>query len=64
MESGSTLAENILPGPSEPVTHCQQTEDTRNMAHASLWAAWRCHLHFLVPGGHSLSMHPWGVQRA
>ena len=53
----------LPPGPQGPLPHCQQTEDTENRAHACLSAAWRCHLHVLMPGGHSLNMHPWGVQR-
>lgn len=57
-------AENILPCPRGPFTHCQQTEDTENRAHVGLWAAWGCRLHVLMPGEHSLNMHPWGVQRA
>lgn len=64
MESKPQHSESIPPGPSGPLTHCQQTEDTENKAHASLWSAWRCCLHVLMPGVPSLTMHPWGVQTA
>lgn len=57
-------AENTLPCPPGPFTHCQQTEDTENRACIGLWAAWECCLHVLMPGGHSLNRHLWDVQRA